>query len=145
MDIIKTVKTILLLISIVSLTGCATTGGSGHGSSVLPQSGSSMSQIYNHQYEAGFNEHSKQLKQLRTAGRIPSTDNGGDRSLSSSSRLEHDNNSDQPHRLPNPTITIYVYPHFDNHQHDYVPGHKAYTQLYQHNHFALPGEATKLE
>lgn len=145
MDIIKTVKTILLLISVVSLTGCATTGGSGHGSSVLPQSGSSMSQIYNHQYEAGFNEHSKQLKQLRTAGRVPQHDFESQSQSSHSSTVGNDDGHHKPHRLPNPTITIYVYPHFDNHQHDYVPGHKAYTQLYQHNHFALPGEATKLE
>lgn len=147
MNTLKTVGTTLLLISLVSgLAGCATSGG---GSSVLPQSGPSMSEIYDHQYDFGSN--SNQLDQVRS--QVPKTsyqtqpvDQKASPSESNQESYSSDNQtSDAPNMLPNAMISIYVYPHFDGDDQDYVPGHKAYTKLYKEAHFALPGEATEME
>jgi conjugative transfer region lipoprotein (TIGR03751 family) len=61
-------------------------------------------------------------------------------SYTSRAREDRSSFDDSPKLLPNPTIMIYVYPHFDGDDQDYVPGHMAYTKFYKETHFALPGE-----
>jgi len=167
---LKTITTTLLLISVaISLTGCAT-----HdiGSSVLPQGGPSMADIYNQQYvdsagaNAGAGSNADQLDKVRA--KLPPTDyqpvqatkarpiakhtrhakytqyvkhnnpNGNHQGLTPNKQSM----TSAPKMLPNPLIAIYVYPHFDGDNQDYVPGHMAYTKLYKQTHFALPGEPT---
>ncbi|MEN8196657.1 MAG: TIGR03751 family conjugal transfer lipoprotein, partial [Pseudomonadota bacterium] len=42
--------------------------------------------------------------------------------------------------LPNPTLVMYVYAHLTAQGHP-VPGYATAFQLYEKNHYALPGEA----
>jgi len=138
MNTLKTLNTTLLLISLVSgLAGCATGGG---GSSVLPRGGPSMSEIYNQQYDVDFD--SGELNQVRTHVPKTSDQRGASTSNDTNRNLP---SSDVPKMLPNPMISIYVYPHFDGSDQDYVPGHMAYTKLYKETHFALSGEPTQME
>ena len=42
-------------------------------------------------------------------------------------------------RLPNPTIVMYVFPHLSEEKTP-IPGYSTVFQLYERDHFALPGE-----
>lgn len=135
MRIEKQALTIPLLISsILLISGCST--GFSH-RSVLPQQGLSMSDIYGQQY--GSNGNKNNFDEVRTElQRIDSREY----SIRKRRTVRQATNSSEPHMLNNPMVSMYVFPHFDGNNQDYVPGHKAYTKLYRKTHFALPGEPT---
>ena len=125
-------KSLLVLCAGSSLALSAFSSNPNKGGAVLPNDGPSMTDIYNGQI-GGTSSHDKVLDQARLAVRptaIPPAD------LS----LEDSASNSVPKMLPNPTIMIYVYPHFDEDDQNYVPAHRAYTKLYEEAHFALPGE-----
>jgi conjugative transfer region lipoprotein (TIGR03751 family) len=149
------------LVMVGLLAGCATHGGKG--SSVLPEGGPTMSEIYNNQNDESSDVGS--LDKVRskisdsdqgTQGDVDENSNNNDASADNqndkdTATVDDENDgsgddsssSDEPQMLPNPMISIYVYPHFDGDDQDYVPGHMAYTKLYKETHFALPGEPTE--
>lgn len=138
---IKIAGTIFLLISLGnSLVGCTIRG---NGSSVLPRGGPTMSEIYKHQYY--FNSDYGQIDKVRS--QVPGTSykaqHVNDQHVANDASYNQ-SSSDTPRMLPNPMISVYVYPHFDGDDQDYVPGHMAYTKLYKETHFALPGEPTEM-
>lgn len=140
MNTTKTLITTLLLTSVaLGLSGCATSGDHG----VLPSNGPTMTQIYDHQMsntsDAGT------LDKVR--GKLPPASYPMQKASYQQASVDNSINAqvggNSPKMLPNPMIQIYVYPHFDGDDQDYVPGHQAYTKLYKETHFALPGEATE--
>ncbi len=147
MNTLKTVATTLLLISflislVVGLSGCAT---SGNGDSVLPKGETTMANIYDGQLDGSYN--TEQLNNVRA--KVPKTNMTKTSYRSQRTRERRyysyrQSSSSSPKMLPNPTIAIYVFPHFNGGNQDYVPGHAAYTKLYKEAHFALPGEPTEM-
>lgn len=140
------ITTLLLTSFILSLNGCATSGDR----SVLPDSGPTMQQIYNHQIN--HTSDAGALDQVRND--LPPASYVSQKSSQQKSykpenrdhRVGEQNSQvgeGSPNMLPNPMIQIYVYPHFDGNDQDYVPGHTAYVKLYQKTHFALPGEPSE--
>lgn len=144
MNILKTLTTTLLLTSLAAgLAGCATSGAAG--SSVLPSGGTTMAQVYNNQMSYGAGS-SSQLDNARS--KVPAADYSSYKASypQNSSNVEtysNANSANAPKMLPNPSIRIYVYPHFDGNDQDYVSAHTAYVKLYKQAHFALPGEAAE--
>lgn len=137
MNTIKLSITTLLLTSLVlTLGGCATT--SSHG--VLPDNGPTMTQIYEHQINATSD--SGTLNKVR--GHLPPPSYRAEpisyQTKQGTGFIGAQAIEGSPKMLPNPMIKMYVYPHFDGDDQDYVPGHVAYTKLYKETHFALPGE-----
>lgn len=133
----------------LGLSGCASTSAeNSHG--VLPSTGPSMAQIYNGQID----ETSNHPALARVRSHLPSQDaHFSEDQLQSSSTVSRrsasafgasfervGSNLNAPRLLPNPLIQIDVYPHFDPGSHAYIPAHTAYITLYNHRHFALPGE-----
>ncbi len=168
MSTLKTVCAILLLTSVAStLAGCAKPGTH---SSVLPTGGPTMSQIYNGQmrYSTGTDGQLNAVRSkvpvadyhvAQTAGKnrlmapalMGSSGVEGDRRISQAKLKyqgnqrgkQNQHNMGAPNMLPNPSIKMTVYPHFDGNDQDYIPAHTAYMKLYQQAHFALPGEAAE--
>ena len=145
MNISKIIGTTLLLTSVIgSLAGCATTTSGG--SSLLPQGGPTMSNIYDQQY-TGISD-ANQLNGVRSE--VPTSSYQQQQTARYQTVLvkpiaPKSDLSNSPKMLPNPTISIYVHPHFDGNDQNYVPGHMAYTKMYKETHFALPGEPTATE
>lgn len=145
MNTLKIAGTILLLTSLAGgLAGCAS---SGSGSSVLPTGGATMSQIYNNQMNTGSSGNS-QLNEARS--KVPVADYWSEKasytrpvSQVSGYSSVNQQSAGAPKMLPNPSMQIYVYPHFDGNDQDYIPAHTAYVKLYKQAHFALPGEAAE--
>ncbi len=123
---------ILAMASFLSLVACSS---SPHKSGVLPEERPSMAAIYNGQFAGDPG-----LTQARAS--VPKNTQKETENVSTKSPLDTQNNIPDlgPRMLPNPTIKIYVYPHFDQRDQNYIPGHLAYTKLYEETHFALPGE-----
>ncbi len=143
MNTLKTVATTLLLISLVSgLSGCAT---SGNGDSVLPKGKTTMANIYDGQLDGSYN--TEQLNNVRAKvpkANVAKTSYRSQRTRGRRHYSYRQSSSSSPKMLPNPTIAIYVFPHFNGGNQDYVPGHAAYTKLYKEAHFALAGEPTEM-
>jgi conjugative transfer region lipoprotein (TIGR03751 family) len=126
---------ILGLAGLLSLTACSS---SPHKSGVLPEEGPSMAAIYNGQFESEAGDPGLTQARAKVPKNIPKETG----SVSTKAPLDTQNNVPDtgPKMLPNSTIKIYVYPHFDQADQNYIPGHLAYTKLYEEAHFALPGE-----
>ena len=126
---------ILAMASFLSLVACSSAS---HKSGVLPEEGPSMAAIYNGQFESEAGDLGLNQARAKVPKNIPKET----RNFSTKAPLDTQNNVPDtgPRMLPNPTIKIYVYPHFDQADQNYIPGHLAYTKLYEAAHFALPGE-----
>lgn len=134
----------------LGLSGCASTSAeNSHG--VLPSGGPSMAQIYNGQIDETSNHQALARVRSHLPSQDPSfsedqlqamqsTPSRSSASVFGASFERVGSNLNAPRLLPNPLIQIDVYPHFDPGSHAYIPAHTAYITLYNHRHFALPGE-----
>ena len=128
MSMIKNILVTTLLTSVViGLTSCASAGGS----SVLPNNGPTMSQIYNQQYSEGYASGDSLHKVRSTLRTLTRRQLGAD---------PMNLNQEEPRTVFNPTMRIYVYPHSSSNGEDYIPGHYAYTKFHKEARFALPGQ-----
>jgi len=126
---------ILLCMCIFSLLGLSACSSNTKKNPVLPDNGPSMSEVFNQQIDEGGDSNKGSLNKARSEAQqnsIPNID---------TDLMDGNTQFQGPKMLPNPSIAIYVYPHFDMDDQDFVPGHLAYTTLYEQAHFALPGEA----
>ena len=130
-------KSLLKILAMTGFLSVAACSSAPHKSGVLPEEGPSMAAIYNGQFES---EGDPGLNQARA--KVPKNTQKETENVSTKAPLDTQNNVPDlgPKMLPNPTIKIYVYPHFDQADQNYIPGHLAYTKLYEEAHFALPGE-----
>jgi conjugative transfer region lipoprotein (TIGR03751 family) len=117
---------IILAITLTSLLSACT-------SNVIPKSGPSMEQVYDsysHERAHGYSTSSKRkILPQRLAGQ--STFKG---------YVEPDSADTEFHKLPNPELTMYVFPHFAAADQVPIPGYPTKFSAYEHDHYVLQNE-----
>lgn len=124
---------VMLICIVASLVGC---GGK---ETILPQDGSTMMDIY--ERHAGGASQSA-LYDARSALRRPQ--NAAEEDISPFVRDQVRETQMQFRRLPNPDLAIFTFPHLATQDEAPVPGYMTLFPLYEHVHYALPGEPSEL-
>lgn len=124
---------VLPLVVAIGMTGCTTTS-----EKLLTHGGRSMDQIW--QQETGGDPSQRLLMDARQALRRPLDEPGNDGAASSYTRTAQNEIYRQFHRLPNPDLVMYVFPHLAGSDPVPVPGYSTVFPLYQRVQYALPGE-----
>ncbi|WP_140720731.1 TIGR03751 family conjugal transfer lipoprotein [Pseudomonas sp. Hp2] len=131
-----------LLGLVLVLGGCATSK-----EQLLPHSDSTMLDIWNVQTGgAGGGQAARQLLDDRQALRRPLTDADVQATPEVQARYTRTAQNEiyrQFHRLPNPDLVMYVFPHLAGSDPVPVPGYTTIFPLYQRVQYALPGERTE--
>ncbi|CCG36504.1 putative uncharacterized protein [Xanthomonas citri pv. mangiferaeindicae LMG 941] len=126
------------------LGGCATSK-----EQLLPHGDSTMLDIWNTQTNgggAGGGQTARQLLDARQALRRPLTEAEGQAAPQVQARYTRTAQNEiyrQFHRLPNPDLVMYVFPHLAGSEPMPVPGYTTVFPLYQRVQYALPGERTE--
>ncbi len=145
----KMIKTPWLLTSLIStllLSGCVSPG-----KNTVEHGDMTMAQIYNQQTGSGDSDASQEVSGISdnhfeqyavqgTDKSIPLSTEAGDTSNAAS--VASDNINDQFKLIPNPNITVYIFPHLSQYAGTSVPipGYNTHFFLYETNHYAMPGE-----
>lgn len=124
---------VLVLVMAAGITGCTTTS-----EKLLTHGGRSMDQIW--QQETGGDPSQRLLMDARQTLRRPLDKPGNDGAASSYTRTAQNEIYRQFHRLPNPDLVMYVFPHLAGSDPVPVPGYSTVFPLYQRVQYALPGE-----
>ncbi len=132
-----------LLGLVLVLSGCATSK-----EQLLPHGDNSMLDIWNAQTGggAGGGQAGRQLLDARQALRRPLTDADVQAAPQVQARYTRTAQNEiyrQFHRLPNPDLVMYVFPHLAGSDPVPVPGYTTVFPLYQRVQYALPGERTE--
>ena len=110
-------------------------GCTGTKETTLPQDGPSMQAIYERHF-LGLTEEGQ-----RPHNAVPSRPiEAGETDLAVFSRSALTELDTVFPRLPNPTLVLYVFPHLAGPEGLPVPGYTTTFTLYEHTHYALPGE-----
>ncbi|THF64859.1 TIGR03751 family conjugal transfer lipoprotein [Pseudothauera nasutitermitis] len=120
----------------VVLAGCSTTK-----EQMLTHDNRTMLDIWN--AETGGGPAARQLLDARQALRRPLTDDDIQAAPGVQARYTRTAANEihrQFHRLPNPDLVMYVYPHLTGTDPVPVPGYSTVFPLYQRVQYALPGE-----
>ncbi|MFJ4346345.1 TIGR03751 family conjugal transfer lipoprotein [Pseudomonas sp. NPDC089401] len=125
----------LALMLVTALTGCAT-----NSEKLLTHGGRSMDQVW--RQETGGDPSQRHLLYARQALRRP-LDEPESEDASSYTRTAKNEIYRQFHRLPNPDLVMYVFPHLAGTDPVPVPGYSTVFPLYQRVQYALPGERTE--
>lgn len=124
-----------LLAVVLTLGGCATSK-----EELLPHDGTTMLDIWNIETGGG---NARQLLDARQALRRPLTDADIQATPAVQARYTRTAQNEiyrQFHRLPNPDLVLYVFPHLAGTDPVPVPGYSTVFPLYQRVQYALPGE-----
>lgn len=111
----------ITLLSISTLIGCSTTN-------VIPDAGDHILTTYK-KHTAGTDDTQKMFRELRN----------GRRDLRDYTRDSTNEIGQIFPRLPNPELSMFVFPHFTRKGHP-VPGYSSAFLLYEKSEYALPGE-----
>ena len=138
----ETTAGLLTALILVALGGCATSKDA-----LLPRGDSTMLDIWN-QETGGSEKHGhagQQLLDARRGLRRPIT--GSDLQNAPAVNATYTRNAtneihSQFHRLPNPDLVMYVFPHLAGTDPAPVPGYTTVFPLYQRVQYAMPGERT---
>lgn len=131
----------LLAVSLLAaLGGCSTSKDR-----VLPHGDSTMLDIWNQETGggAGGSQASRRLLDARQSLRRPLTEGDvrGEQAVNSAyTRTAANEIYRQFHRLPNPDLVMYVFPHLAGTDPAPVPGYTTVFPLYQRIQYAMPGE-----
>lgn len=131
----------LLAVSLLAaLGGCSTSKDR-----VLPHGDSTMLDIWNQETGggAGGSQASRRLLEARQSLRRPVTEGDVRREQevnSTYTRTAANEIYRQFHRLPNPDLVMYVFPHLAGTDPAPVPGYTTVFPLYQRVQYAMPGE-----
>lgn len=132
----------LVPLLVVALTGCATSK-----ETLLTHDDATMLDIWNRQTSTppSWTPATRQLLDARQALRRPLTqvyeeDIAANAGYTRTARNQIDR---QFHRLPNPDLTMYVFPHLAGTDPVPIPGYSTVFPLHQRVHYALPGERTE--
>jgi len=117
-----------LLIS--TLVGCA----AGNKESILPQTGPKMIEVYEGQMKSSLT-----TKQPRMLLPTRSIESGSDELKGYTRTSETEINNQFP-TLPNPKLSMYIFPHLAGPSNHPVPGYSTSFSLYEKTQYALPGE-----
>jgi len=117
-----------LLLSTVSLTACHGIAGN-----VIPEAGPSMEDVYD-----GVSV----TKRDKTTG--DDLDNIRQTKITDSHSTDRTNIStlNSFHKLPNPELQLYIYPHFAGNDQIPIPGYYTEFNVYEKTHYALIAETT---
>ena len=134
------IKPLLLIIASVTLAGCAT-----NKDELLPHGGRTMQDIWHNEAgEGGSGQVARrQLLDVRQSLRRPLTEvdvRGAPTIQASYTRTAANEIQRQFHRLPNPDLVMYVFPHLAGTDPVPVPGYSTVFPLYQRVQYAMPGE-----
>lgn len=133
------------LLLLIGLSGCA---AQPQKEQVLPHGDATMLDVWN-QYGAGaarVGPHERRLLDARQSLRRPLTEE--DHLETADSHIAYTRTAaneiySQFHRLPNPDLVMYVFPHLAGTERVPVPGYSTVFPLYERVHYALPGERTE--
>ncbi|CAJ7325506.1 putative signal recognition particle GTPase [Burkholderia pseudomallei] len=140
----RRISTSAVIIGCVALlAGCATTKDK-----VLPHGDAAMLDIWNQQTgsTAGSTQTTRQLMDAREALRRPLTQAAEATALTDSAsytRTARNEIQSLFHRLPNPDMVMYVFPHLAGTHPTPVPGYSTVFPFYERVHYAMPGERTE--
>lgn len=129
---------LLMLIAVsINLTACSSLSGN-----VIPQKGPSMEQIYD-----SMGEPSVQLKNNNQTDKNHLTEMRQDasntftvRALPLSDNVYANADKSEFHKLPNPELQLYIYPHVAGQDEVPIPGYFTAFDAYERNYYALPYE-----
>jgi conjugative transfer region lipoprotein (TIGR03751 family) len=131
------------LLFTLALAGCAT-----HKEKLLPHGEATMLDIWDRNTggSAGGNSAGRVLLDARATLRRPLTP--ADITAMQAANVSYTRTAaseiyQQFHRLPNPDLLMYVFPHFSGNDPVPVPGYSTVFPFYGHVHYALPGERTE--
>lgn len=125
----------VLLLVVATLAGCATSK-----EALLPHSEATMLDVWR-QHATGAS--ARQLIDARAALRRPLTasDHAATPAMNAAYTRTAANEIDRLfHRLPNPDLVMYVFPHWAGADPVPVPGYSTVFPLHARVHYALPGE-----
>jgi len=126
----------------LALGGCATSK-----EELLPHDGRTMRDIWNVETGGGAGGlAARQLLDARQSLRRPLTDADVQAAPGEQERYTRTAQNEihrQFHRLPNPDLVMYVFPHLAGTDPVPVPGYSTVFPLYQRVQYALPGERTE--
>ena len=133
----------LVVLMAITLTACATTKDK-----LLPHGDSTMMDIWNQQTGgfAGDGQTARQLLDARQSLRRPLVpdDLQAERAASAAyTRTAQNEIYRQFHRLPDPDLVMYVFPHLAGTDPVPVPGYSTVFPFYQRVQYAMPGERTE--
>lgn len=140
----RTHKILMLAIASISLTACSSMFGN-----VVPQSGPSMEQVYDGMHaKTSASQHAQpnaveastdttELTVLRQNVKLTTPVNA------QSVLVNADTKSIQQafHKLPNPELVMYIYPHLAGSDQVPIPGYSTEFSVYEHDYYALSQEA----
>lgn len=134
--------TAVLCVTVV-LGGCATTKDK-----LLPHGDRTMMDIWNQQTggSAGGGQAARRLLDARQTLRRPLTTDDVQARLARNAaytRTARNEIDRQFHRLPNPDLVMYVFPHLAGTDPVPVPGYTTVFPFYQRVQYAMPGERTE--
>jgi len=125
-----------LLLSTVSLTACHGVAGN-----VIPEAGPSMEDVYDGVSVSENVTHSSD-------SRDKTTEDDLDNIRQTKSTDSHTNRTNIStlnsfHKLPNPELQLYIYPHFAGNDQIPIPGYYTEFNVYEKTHYALIAETTR--
>jgi len=130
---------LLAIVAAIALGGCATSS-----EKLLPRGEHTMLDIWQHETGGGTGSQAgRQLLDARQSLRRPPTDADVQAAPSLNvayTRTAANEIHRQFHRLPNPDLVMYVFPHLAGTDSVPVPGYSTVFPLYQRVQYALPGE-----
>ncbi|MCQ9617375.1 TIGR03751 family conjugal transfer lipoprotein [Paenalcaligenes niemegkensis] len=134
------IKPLLLIVTAATLAGCAT-----HKDELLPHGDRTMQDIWHTEAgEGGSGQVARrQLLDVRQSLRRPLTEadvHAAPMEQASYTRTAANEIQRQFHRLPNPDLVMYVFPHLAGTDPVPVPGYSTVFPLYQRVQYAMPGE-----
>lgn len=115
-------RTIILIFSAILISGCHSMYGN-----VVPKTGPTMEQVYD-----GMNKSSQVYDASNSSYRVEK----GQNTIANSS----DHNFQ---KIPNPELTLYVFPHLAGESEIPIPGYTTVFTAYEKNHYALPQDTVK--
>ncbi|HVV67995.1 MAG TPA: TIGR03751 family conjugal transfer lipoprotein [Gammaproteobacteria bacterium] len=139
---------VFLATSISSLVGCSNMRGN-----VVPQTGPTMAQVYDSMGVAQPKNATSpvtpsptKMNSSNSSGEdalpdIRSTAKAQTRSAGLKTHLGVSNNTF--HKLPNPELKMYVYPHLAGESEIPIPGYTTVFNAYSRDHYQLPQETTR--
>lgn len=134
------IERLAVVLAVVALAGCAT-----NKEKLLPHGDQTMLDIWNRETggAAGGGRASRELLDARQTLRRPLADADVQAAPGVQARYTRTAQNEiyrQFHRLPNPDLVMYVFPHLAGTDPVPVPGYSTVFPLYQRVQYALPGE-----
>lgn len=130
---------LLAAVASIALGGCAT-----HSEKLLPRGEHTMLDIWQHETGGSpGNQAGRQLLDARQSLRRPLTEADARATTALNTAYTRSAANEihrQFHRLPNPDLVMYVFPHLAGTDPVPVPGYSTVFPLYQRVQYAMPGE-----